>query len=300
MYECLLQFAAAKRVDATKNLPDTQANQWVWDGNVPTNATTPDGQKLGRWVNNQRTAKQKSKLRPDREGKLIATGLKWFVIPPDAWDDMFAELNLYIAAKTADGSPWDGNVPTNYQISGRTWSANGTEKNLGRWVNRQRDMYQSGKLKKERQEKLERLGLKWPKHAVTWDEMRLLLVDYADQQRRRTGQPWDGQVPVDYQTGGDPPRWLGKWVQKQRSTRAKRKLQKHQEEQLTKMGLQWADETNHDAVVPTMLPPMTTSMTQAKLPQQHPPPTAVVLVASQPDDVDPLQVVSLSMALLGD
>jgi len=56
--------------------------------------------------------------------------------------------------QTKDGQPWDGNVPTNYRIKGNT-APDGTEidedKNLGRWINRQRSLFQAGKLKKHRQ-----------------------------------------------------------------------------------------------------------------------------------------------------
>jgi hypothetical protein len=117
-------------------------------------------------------------------------------------------------------------------------------------------------------------------------------------------------VPVDYQSPGDPPRCLGKWVYKQRNARVRRKLQKHQEEQLNQMGLQWDDANNGDAaaaaVVPitatSMMPPppTTTKQQRQQQQQQQQQQTPVVAVASKPDDVDPQQVVSISMALLGD
>ena len=47
-------------------------------------------------------------------------------------------------------TPQDGNVPTNYKIKSNipAYSADDEEKNLGRWVNRQRSLFQAGKLKK--------------------------------------------------------------------------------------------------------------------------------------------------------
>lgn len=245
MYTCLLEFAASKRHEMTKDMSDVESNAYVWDGNVPTSYSTKDGNKLGRWVNNQRTAKQKGKLRPDREEKLIAAGLKWFIIPPDAWDDMFEELKLYIASKQKDGAVWDGHVPTNYQTTGKTWKSIGKDKNLGRWVNRQRDMFQNGKLKPARKEKLERLGLKWPKNAVTWDEMLNLYKEYGARQRKTTGT-WDGTVPSCYQTNSEPPRLLGKWVARQKMARIKKKLTKVQEDKLTAIGMEWDDNDGTD------------------------------------------------------
>lgn len=88
---------------------------------------------------------------------------------------MLHELELYAAQKRQGGRAWDGNVPTNCKITveridqGRPIRE---EKNLGRWVNRQRSLYQAGKLKPERQAELERAGLKWSVLSVTsWSTM---------------------------------------------------------------------------------------------------------------------------------
>ena len=56
---------------------------------------------------------------------------------------------------------WDGNVPANFKTK--------CQKNLGRWVHRQRSAYSKNKLKKEYIERLDSLGLKW---AVTVDSNR--------------------------------------------------------------------------------------------------------------------------------
>jgi len=131
---------------------------WTWDGNVPTHYKTKDGKALGRWIGNQRAAKHKQTLKPDREQKLMRTGLKWTVLSTNAWDDMLNELHIYVASITSDGEVWNGNVPTNYKIKN---SYQDEEKNLGRWINRQRSLYQCGRLREDRQFKLEQIGLKW-------------------------------------------------------------------------------------------------------------------------------------------
>ena len=60
-----------------------------------------------------------------------------------------------------DGA-WNGKVPTDYKIKSSTAPClEDDNKNLGRWVNRQRRLFHAGKLKKERQRDLERIGLKW-------------------------------------------------------------------------------------------------------------------------------------------
>ena len=67
-----------------------------------------------------------------------------------------------MSSDSKTGKPWDGNVPTSQKIRVSSVETGADEeKALGRWVNRQRTIYQSGKLNKERQEQLEKVGLQW-------------------------------------------------------------------------------------------------------------------------------------------
>jgi hypothetical protein len=151
MYECLLEFVEQQKVD-TRGMSEKEKKEVEWDGNVPTTYRTKDGKALGRWINNQRSAKHKGVLKKERELKLMGTGLKWSVLSTNSWEDMMRELQLYVSEKTEDGSEWDGNVPTNYKIKGvACLDEDGEERNLGRWINRQRSLYQSGKLRKDRE-----------------------------------------------------------------------------------------------------------------------------------------------------
>ena len=150
MYECLVEFVEQRKVD-TRGMTEKERKEVEWDGNVPTTYRTKDGKALGRWVNNQRSAKHKGVLKKEREIKLMSTGLKWSVLSTNSWQDMMEELQIYVSEKTKDGSEWDGNVPTNYKIKGACLDEDGEERNLGRWINRQRSLFQSGKLKKDRE-----------------------------------------------------------------------------------------------------------------------------------------------------
>lgn len=60
---------------------------------------TKDGKALGRWVNNQRSSKNKGSLKKEREDRLLSTGLKWSVLSTNAWPDMMNELRIYVAEK---------------------------------------------------------------------------------------------------------------------------------------------------------------------------------------------------------
>jgi hypothetical protein len=70
MYETLLEY-----------VNDRKAVDGDWDGNVPANYKTNDAppKALGRWINRQRTAHQKHKLKAEFADKLNSVGLKWSV-----------------------------------------------------------------------------------------------------------------------------------------------------------------------------------------------------------------------------
>ena len=243
MFNYLVKFIEETRQEATKNLPEEKKKAWVWDGNVPTNYKTKCGKALGRWINNQRSAKSKGTLKDEREVRLVSTGLKWSVLTTNSWRDMLRELQIYVNEQTKDGRPWDGNVPTNYKIKSASSveGAEDEEKNLGRWINRQRSLFQAGKLKKERQLDLERIGLKWSVLLTTsWTTMYDGLCAFVEARRKQspTGV-WDGDVPPNYKTNTNPPLSLGRWVMRQRTARAKGQLKEDQLQKLEMLGLKW-------------------------------------------------------------
>jgi Helicase associated domain len=246
MLECLVEYANLRRAEETANLSEKDRETWIWDGNVPTNYKSSDGKALGRWVNNQRSAKSKGSLKEDREQRLIDAGLKWSVMASNSWNLMLNELTVYINEQTKKGLTWDGNVPTNYQIKTKLDSEfAGEDKNLGRWVNRQRSMYQAGKLRKARQLELEKIGLKWSMLATTsWDSMFETLESYVQSQTSESSA-WDGNVPANFKTDDNPPRSLGRWINRQRSAFIKRKLKKEYVDKLNLLGLKWSVHQRH-------------------------------------------------------
>jgi hypothetical protein len=210
MFDCLLEFIEDRKKEDIVDMSEEEIKVWVWDGNVPTTYKSDDGKALGRWVNNQRSAKSKAVLKEDREDRLINAGLKWSVLASNSWNEMLEELRIYVNDQTNAGRKWDGNgksclthclsalllqiltlvffaVPTNYRI--KPTKANSKmsdeDKNLGRWVNRQRSLFQAGKLRKDRQLALEKVGLKWSMLATTsWDSMFDSLAEYVESKVR--------------------------------------------------------------------------------------------------------------------
>lgn len=264
MFNCLVIYVKERRESETKGQSAEAKKAWEWDGNVPTTFKTKDGKALGRWINNQRSAKHKGTLKQDREIRLVSTGLKWSVLSTNAWPDMMNELRLYVRDKTKNGDKWDGNVPTNYRIKSNT-APDGTEideeKNLGRWINRQRSLYQGGRLKKERQMELEQIGLKWSVLSTTsWETMYEALCLYA--KRKRALDPegqWDGNVPANYKT--EDSKSLGRWVNRQRSAFAKRKLKDEWVKKLNLIGLKWSVHERKSTTTTTLTPTTTVTAT---------------------------------------
>jgi len=241
MFDCLLGFIDDRRQEETVTMPEEDKHLWVWDGNVPTTHKAPDGKALGRWVNNQRSAKSKSALKDEREQRLVDAGLKWSVLASNSWNEMLEELRIYVQDTTKQGRKWDGNVPTNFQIKTRpNGRFQGEDKNLGRWVNRQRSLFQAGKLRKDRQLSLVKLGLKWSMLATTtWDSMYETLCEYVEK-RKKEGGDWDGNVPANFRTDDVPSRALGRWINRQRSAFIKQRLKKEYTDKLNSIGLKWS------------------------------------------------------------
>jgi hypothetical protein len=139
-----------------------------------------------------------------------------------------------------------GIVPTNYRIkvtkdkSKPFVKDDDEDKNLGRWVNRQRSMFQAGKLRKDRQLSLEKIGLKWSMLATTsWESMFETLCQYVEE-KKKGGNEWDGNVPANYRTEDVPPRALGRWINRQRSAYGKNKLKPEYVVKLNEIGLKWS------------------------------------------------------------
>jgi hypothetical protein len=85
---------------------------------------------------------------------------------------------------------------------------------------------------------LEKIGLKWSVlSTASWDSMYESLVEYAEL-KKKDGD-WDGNVPANYKTEDNPPKSLGRWVNRQRSAYAKDKLKDEFVEKLEVIGLKW-------------------------------------------------------------
>ena len=110
--------------------------------NVP-QSHKEDGENLGTWLNNQRSAAKAGVLDTNRKKQLEEVGVVWDVLA-DQWEKMFALLNEF---KKREGHC---NVPQSHKEDGE---------NLGKWLNRQRTAMKAGKLDRIREKRLEEVGV---------------------------------------------------------------------------------------------------------------------------------------------
>jgi len=106
---------------------------------------TLDGQRLGQWVNRQRTIFKKGALSKGRINTLNSIGFIWHQ-PNNRWKTGFSHLNNF---KTEFGHC---NVPRRYDIGGFK---------LGEWVVTQRSNLKKGRLSQERIDLLNGIGFVW-------------------------------------------------------------------------------------------------------------------------------------------
>jgi hypothetical protein len=113
-----------------------------------------DGNKLGHWVNNQRSAFDGGRLSLERQHRLQQLpGWSWDPFADD-WAEGFERLLLYVERNG------DARIPVSYKDRGYP---------LGYWAGRQRAKQAEGTLDLGRQHKLEKLtGWRWDPHGELW------------------------------------------------------------------------------------------------------------------------------------
>lgn len=192
----------------------------VGDCDVP--AEYPKNSVLGRWVSMQRRLKKARRLTAERTKLLSVLGIKWNH-KDSAWERFFAELLRY---KKQHGT---SNVPQRHT----------TLPALGVWVNNQRRLKKRKKLSRERIRRLNAIGFEWGGKSLRQDRRK------SDWETK-----WEAMVSqlVAFKRDSGhcnvPKRWpknpaLGKWVQKQRTSKRRRILARDRIAQLEGIGFQW-------------------------------------------------------------
>ena len=167
------------------------------DLNVPVNYTTEEGEKLGAWILNQRTAYTKEMLSQDQIGRLEKIGIYWGNRNDRQWNEVYGAAKRYFEA--------NGNldVPVAY-VSPEGYA-------LGKWVRRQQYAYRNPEksnaiLSQERIELLDAIGMQWEK-PDPWQHRCELAQEY----KRCHGNL---DIPAKYKTADGI--WLSRWVYNQK------------------------------------------------------------------------------------
>jgi len=171
---------------------------------------------LGRWVEKQRAnyIEKSPILTQDQIDKLNAIGFVWVLCPRVDWDERFEQV---VQFKRENGHT---RIPRYYN----------QDEGLGRWVDRQRNMYNSGKLSVKRMKKLEDLGFSFSPHSDYFESRLSELTAYKE----KFGHV---NVPRNYEN-----KELANWVCNARY----RKLTPEQTAKLEALGFRWPKSRTND------------------------------------------------------
>ena len=188
------------------------------DLNVPVNYTTEEGEKLGAWILNQRTAYAKEVLSQDQIGRLEKIGIYWGNRNDRQWNEVYGAAKRYFEANG------DLDVPVAY-VTPEGYA-------LGKWVRRQQYAYRNPEksnaiLSQERIELLDAIGMQWEK-PDSWQHRYELAQEY----KRCHGNL---DIPAKYKTADGI--WLSRWVynQKRQLQSGSEKLSEEQKKKLKEL-----------------------------------------------------------------
>lgn len=184
---------------------------------IPLSYVCEDDYKLGRWIQNQRSAyngTSNKTLKPEQIKRLEALGMIWDV-NARRWEQ------AYLLAKEYARKHGDLNVPRHFKTESGF--------DLYDWLKRQRDDYKQGKLKKEQISKLNALKIDWlPPQERAWETG----FDHARRYYEKNGNLY---LSARYQD--EDGYSLGLWVRNQRKD--KEKLSQAQIARLSAVGMVW-------------------------------------------------------------
>ena len=173
-----------------------------------------DEKNLGKWVNTQRTSKNRGTLDIMRQTRLEEIDFNWAVARANIWEDYLSLLEIF---KQKEGHC---NVPIIHKVDGL---------HLGHWLNKQKQNWRKGKLNDTREKKLYDLGVVMNSYSIQWESMLNLLLQYKER---------EGNWNVSLKHKEDEKN-LGTWVYTQRTAKKKGKLPKDRKNKLDEIGFVW-------------------------------------------------------------
>ena len=192
------------------------------DLDVPSNYVTPEGRRLGAWLNRQRqirSGKLQGTLSAERIRALDQIGMSWLDLGEERWNRNFRALRAYFEQHG------DIDVPQDYVTS------DGLK--LGRFVKNMRfhrDTKYRRCLTPERLRLLDEMGMIWDVDAYRWEQNYRAAETY----RREHGD----LRPAKRYVTPDGVR-LGVWLAYQREKYGRGELDKEKTARLNAIGMVW-------------------------------------------------------------
>jgi hypothetical protein len=175
----------------------TKYHQENGDLRVRRDFRTDEGFELGRWVINQRNARnqRRSSMTPERIEALTRVGMEWRIDKvAAAWDTGLEAARAYHREK--------GNLDVPF-----TYRTKESDYPLGRWIATLRTKRKNGGIGAGQQKLLDEIGMIWDKQEAIWQRGYAAAVEY----HRTHGNL---EVPADHVTAEGMR--LGAWIQTQR------------------------------------------------------------------------------------
>lgn len=184
---------------------------------VPQSYITPDGIKLGIWVNRLRMDHKKGRLKEEKKKLLEQIGMIWEpeILRRDMWDVKFDLLKGYVSQNGV------------FPVAGYV-TENGVK--LGSWLVNQKAYHKKGVLPAERVNKLEGLGMVWNIAENNWEERY---------QQAKTYYLKYGYLCLYLQRGLEMPEGLANWLGMQRQKYHRGGLLPDQADRLEQIGMIW-------------------------------------------------------------
>ena len=194
------------------------ASEYYWeygDLDIPAQYETPDGLKLGRWLQRMRRDYKNNVLEKEYIERLEAIGITW-----DVADRQWEEF--YETAKRYYQEYGDLRIAPGYT------TPDGTR--LGLWIQRMRKKYKQKKLPDGQIRRLETIGMRWDGAADQRERTYRAALNYY----REHG---DLKIPANYVDANGL--HLGSWVRGVRRAYKKGTLDGDQIDRLENIGMIW-------------------------------------------------------------
>ncbi len=186
---------------------------------VPNAYVSPDGVKLGKWLGTLKVQRKRGGrgryLTPDRIVALDRLGMVWDV-DEFQWEQKFLVAQRYFEEH--------GNL----EVTTRYETHDGVR--LGVWIQSVRRDYKSGRLDREKIQRLEAIGMVWGIEEARWERQYQAAADYYQEHG-------DLDIPAQYKTPEGLK--LGDWLKRMRQDYRKGVLKKDAVRRLEALGVTW-------------------------------------------------------------